>query len=125
MQDEYSVKANDLLFEVFEHLLINSVIHNKNNIVEISIKISRETIYNLAYIRIDFIDNGNGIEDSRKEKIFLRASGKNKSKHGMGLGLSLVHKIIKNIKGYIWVENKIQEDYSKGSKFVILIPEWR
>ncbi|KKK68160.1 hypothetical protein LCGC14_2946870, partial [marine sediment metagenome] len=25
--------------------------------------------------------------------------------------------------GEIWIENKVKEDYSKGSNFIILIPE--
>jgi len=41
----------------------------------------------------------------------------------MGLGLSLVKKIMDSYFGYIWVENRVQEDYSKGSNFVILIPK--
>ena len=123
-QNNYIVKANDLLLEVFENLLMNSVIHNENKNIEISIKTSRETRDNVNYIRIDFIDNGFGIEDNRKEKIFLRASGETKSSHGMGLGLTLVYKIIKRINGHIWVEDKVKGNFSKGSKFVILLPEW-
>jgi len=39
-------------------------------------------------------------------------------------GLSLVKKILKNYKGKIWVEDKVKGDYSKGSKFVLLIPNF-
>ena len=42
---------------------------------------------------------------------------------GMGLGLSLVKKIIENYHRVIWVEHRIKGDYTKGSNFVILIPE--
>jgi signal transduction histidine kinase len=41
----------------------------------------------------------------------------------MGLGLSLVKKIIDSYKGQIWVEDKIKGDFTKGSNFIILIPE--
>jgi len=40
----------------------------------------------------------------------------------MGLGLSLVKSIIDSYDGQIWVENRVSDDYSKGSDFVILIP---
>ena len=40
----------------------------------------------------------------------------------MGLGLSLVKKTIDRYNGKIWVENKVKDDYSKGSNFIILIP---
>jgi len=41
----------------------------------------------------------------------------------MGLGLSLVKKILAGINGKIWVENRIKDDYTKGSNFIVLIPE--
>ena len=41
----------------------------------------------------------------------------------MGLGLSLVAKLIQLCEGKIWVEDRIKNDYSQGSNFVILIPE--
>jgi len=46
-----------------------------------------------------------------------------KSTHGMGLGLSLVKKIIQKYEGKVWVENRVKDDCSKGSNFIILIPE--
>lgn len=63
------------------------------------------------------------LEDARKEEIFLRAYNKDKSISGLGLGLSLVKKIIETYNGQIWVENRIKGDHSKGSNFIILIPE--
>ena len=41
----------------------------------------------------------------------------------MGLGLSLVYKIVHSFNGKIWVEDRVEGDYTKGSKFIILIPE--
>ena len=41
----------------------------------------------------------------------------------MGLGLALVKKIIDNYNGKIWVEDRVKGDHSKGSNFVLLIPE--
>ena len=58
-----------------------------------------------------------------KDKIFERAFKKERSVSGMGLGLSLVEKIVSKYNGKIWVEDKISGDYSKGSNFIITIPE--
>ncbi len=41
----------------------------------------------------------------------------------MGIGLSFITEIIKLYKGKIWVEDRIKGDHSKGSNFIVLIPE--
>jgi len=84
------VQANDLLLDVFENVLINAVKHNENLSVEIAIKISKKKENQISFVRIEFIDNGIGIEDSRKSLIFTRASPYNNYIGEMGIGLSLV-----------------------------------
>lgn len=69
------------------------------------------------------MDNGIGIFDENKESIFQKGYKRDKKVRGMGIGLSLVKKIIKSYNGKIWVENRIKDDYEQGSNFVILIPE--
>jgi signal transduction histidine kinase len=119
---EYYVKANELLTVIFENILINAVKHNENPSVEILIKISEYQKNGINYLKLEFIDNGRGINDEVKEKIFVTSYIKDRRSTGMGLGLSLVKKIIEKYDGKIWVEDKIQGDYTKGSNFVILIP---
>ena len=41
----------------------------------------------------------------------------------MGLGLSLVKKIIDSYHGKIRVEDRIKGDYKQGSNFILLLPE--
>ena len=71
---------------------------------------------------MEFIDNGIGVEDYRKETIFKKGRKDHKGGKGMGLGLSLVSKILRLYNGKIWVEDKIKGDYSKGSNFIVIIP---
>ncbi len=125
ISNEVYIQANDLIQDVIENILINSVKHNKNPKVEIIVRFSRELIEKNHYLKIEFIDNGAGIENTRKETIFQRAYNEDISVSGMGLGLSLVKKIIDSFDGKIWVEDKVKNDYSKGSNFIILLPEER
>ncbi len=67
------------------------------------------------------MDNGIGIPDESKELIFEKGYKKDTKIRGMGIGLSLVKKIVESFQGEIWVQNRIKDDYSKGSNFVILI----
>ncbi len=119
------VQANDLLLDIFENVLINAVKHNENLSVEIAIKISKKKENQISYVKIEFIDNGIGIEDSMKLSVFIRASPDNNYIGGMGIGLSLVKRIVDSYKGQIRVEDSFKGDHTKGSNFIILIPETR
>lgn len=122
-KDDYHVLGNELLLDVFENILLNAVRHNSNTNVQIDTKINREIVEGKNFIKMEFIDNGEGIQDIRKDAIFLRGTLEKSSNGGMGLGLSLVKKTIDRYNGKIWVEDRINGDYTKGSNFVILIPE--
>ncbi len=122
-QSNYLILGNELLNEVIENILLNSIIHNDNDEIHISIGILKVIKNQKAYIRIDFSDNGRGIEDSRKKIIFNRAYNQDKSTIGMGLGLSLVRIIVGKLDGLVWVEDRIPNDYKQGSKFIVLLPE--
>jgi signal transduction histidine kinase len=41
----------------------------------------------------------------------------------LGIGLTLVKKIIGSYGGEIWIEDRIKGDYTQGSNFIVLIPE--
>lgn len=71
--------------------------------------------YNNSYIKIIFEDNGIGIPDETKEKIF-KPFFSTKPK-GTGLGLPIVYKIVFS---HGWIINMESED-GKGTKFIIEI----
>ena len=121
--NEIFVEANDLLQDVFENLLINSVVHNQNLIIEILIRISKVVKDRTNFVKIEFIDNAIGICDERKIEIFKRKRSKQTGGKGMGFGLTLVKKLVDFYNGDIWIENNVKDDYSKGSNFIILMPE--
>jgi len=117
------ISANELLLDVFENLLLNAVIHNVNPLVEIIIRISLEKNKEVDYVKIEFIDNGKGIPNIQKERIFGKRHEEVKQPGRMRIGLSLVKKIIDILNGQIWVEDRVRGDYTKGSNFVLLIPK--
>lgn len=123
LNDQEAVQANDFLIDIFDNLLINSVIYNEHRNIEIEITLSTENLDNKDFCKIEFRDNGTGIEDIRKSIIFQRAYNKDKTISGLGLGLSLVKKVLDIYNGKIWVEDIIKGDHSKGSNFILLIPK--
>jgi len=122
-QDDIFVQANDLLIDVFENLLINALTYNNKPKVEILIKISKEIQKNIKFIKFEFRDNGIGISDEIKQRIFIKRFNKEKGSKGMGFGLTIVKKIIDRYKGKIWIEDKVKGNYSEGSNFIVQIPE--
>ncbi len=122
-EQKYLVKANNLLYDVFENLLINAIKYNINEEINISIDISRFNEADKKFVKLEFMDNGFGISDEKKKNIFLKINSR-RNTTGMGIGLSLVKKIIDNYMGKIWVEDRIYGDPSKGCNFILLIPEY-
>ena len=57
-----------------------------------------------------------------KKQFFIK-NQKDKKFRGLGIGLSLVKKIVDSFNGKIWVEDKVKGEYGKGSNFIVLIPE--
>ncbi len=117
------VRADELLLDVFENLLINATKFTHNSVVFIKIKICKEKQGDINFIRLEFIDNGIGITEKNKNAIFQKGFKKDENTRGMGIGLSLVKTIIDSYEGKIWVEDKVKGDYTKGSNFILLIPE--
>ncbi len=117
------VKANNLLKEVFCHVLNNALKYNEKKSVDILIKISKEQKEGQDCIKMEFIDNGIGIPDTHKEFIFKKGHKKHKSGKGMGFGLTIVSRIIDSYNGKVWVEDRVKGDFTKGINFIILIPD--
>ena len=121
-EKKYSVYANELLVDVFENIFINGINHNQNAEIKFLVMVSLKDTKEGQFLKIEFIDNGIGISDERKESIFQKGFNKDEHSKGMGFGLTLVKKIIDSYKGEIWIEDRIPGDYTQGSNFVILLP---
>ena len=117
------VKGSHLLQDIFDNILINAITYNTSTQVEILIKGSSVTIDEVNYLKIEFKDNGIGIPDEKKELVFERGNKELKGSKGMGLGLSIVKKILDSYQGKIWAENRVKKDFSKGTNFVLLLRE--
>jgi len=67
-------------------------------------------------VKIELADNGAGIRDEDKEKLFLPYFST--SKGGTGLGLAIVHRIITEHGGII----RVADNEPKGTMFAIELP---
>ncbi|BAI61928.1 putative histidine kinase [Methanocella paludicola SANAE] len=119
--DQCLVHANELLHDVFANLVGNAIKHTGDRAdVVIDMDILKDN--GRKYCRVMVEDNGPGIPDDFKGKIFNRMlRGTTKAK-GMGLGLYLVKSLVDSYGGRVWVEDRVQGDHTKGARFVVLLP---
>lgn len=99
--------------QAFINLIDNAVSAvNKNGII--SIDVSYDQI--LKIVRIEIADNGKGISDKEKTRLFEPYFSTKQS--GMGLGLAIVNSIISDHNGVI----RVQDNQPRGAKFIIELP---
>ncbi|MBI5409993.1 MAG: HAMP domain-containing protein [Nitrospirae bacterium] len=81
-------------------------------------KIWLNVSYNTALdiMRVEIIDEGTGIKEEDKDKLFLPYFST--KKEGTGLGLAIVNSIISKHRGYI----RVQDNRPKGTQFIIELP---
>jgi signal transduction histidine kinase len=108
--DGLEVFADPLLEKVFENLIDNSRRHGER-VRHISFSSLQ---YGLDYIAIVYEDDGVGVHEADKERIFEKGFGKN-----TGLGLFLTREIL-SITGLTIKETGV---YGKGVRFEILVPK--
>jgi len=123
---DISIFADPLLPKVFANLMENTERYAANvTRIRVSCQIERTDEHtlrdresNISPLLIIWEDDGVGIRDDEKEKIFERGYGKN-----TGLGLFFIREIL-GITGITISENGV---YGEGARFVIRVPEkgWR
>ena len=130
---EANVLADALLDEVFVNILTNAVKYTQGVNVTVSIKAQEEKENTRSplrnpegatpgqrYWRIDISDEGKGMPDEVKEKVFTRYAT---TSSGGGLGLSIVHALVKGrYGGDVVVMNRVEHDYSKGTTIQLWLP---
>ena len=112
--EEVKILADkEQLSRVFINIIKNGIQSVPEGIlVEIFVEL---TVYG-NNVKVTIEDNGSGISENKKEKLFI-PSFTTKTK-GMGMGLAIVKNIVNNANGEIWFESEV----NKGTKFFIEFP---
>jgi two-component system nitrogen regulation sensor histidine kinase NtrY len=105
----------DLDREQVKRALINLI---DNAVQSKTRRIWLETSYDqsMEIVKIAVADEGIGIEDEEKDKLFLPHFST--KKEGTGLGLAIVSSIISKHRGYI----RVKDNEPRGSRFIIELP---
>ncbi|MFW9990066.1 MAG: sensor histidine kinase [Candidatus Odinarchaeota archaeon] len=120
-EEVIKIKGGSLLLEAFENIMKNAIIHNDSEVKKIWIRVSKTYYKDNNWVKLEFMDNGKGIDYDRRKTIFERSIKQDKSELGMGIGLSLVKRIINGYGGIIEVQDRIKGIYQEGSNFIVLL----
>jgi len=117
------VMANGLLKDVFSNLIENAIKHSgPSKPVWIGVGLERYKEGEREYCKVAVEDNGPGISDEQKDKVFERFHKANAKTGGKGLGLYLVRSLVEDFQGTVRVEDRVPGDNTKGSRFVVILP---
>jgi PAS domain S-box-containing protein len=119
--EECWVEANYLLKDVFINLIGNAIKYS-NGPLDINISINPVTSHGIRYYAVTVEDDGPGIPDELKSKLFSHAYCEGTKTIGRGLGLCLVKELVDKFCGEIRVEDRVPGDYKKGTRFVVMFP---
>jgi len=93
----------------------------------LTVNVSRQTdiepqsLQEIPYIVVSIGDNGTGMGPEIRDKIFNPFFTTREVGTGMGLGLSIVERIVRGFGGHI----KLNSTVGEGSTFAVFIPEYR
>jgi PAS domain S-box-containing protein len=118
---ECFVWANELLTDVFSNIVENAIKHSPGP-VTIDIKPDEMIRDGKYYCKVTIDDNGHGIPDELKERLFTRFQRGVTRARGKGLGLYLVKSLVESFGGIVWVEDRVPGDHTKGARFVVMLP---
>lgn len=117
------VRANEMLASVFRNLLTNAITHNDKD--EPQVTITAVTVD--GEVEVAVADNGPGIPEDQKERMF--AKGVRGDGASTGIGLYLVDRLVTNYGGDVWVEDRADrpvggdtDEDVDGSVFVVRLP---
>ncbi|HMK47028.1 MAG TPA: PAS domain S-box protein, partial [Methanocella sp.] len=130
---EYAVKINytprpgsmimgtALMKEVFNNIITNAIKHAGRD-VTIDIRINEAIRLGKKFYNISIADDGPGIPDELKPKLFARFQRGDTKAHGKGLGLFIVKSLVETAGGNVTVEDRVSGDYTQGARFIVSLP---
>lgn len=122
-QSPHYSKCSALATRLFTNLLTNAIKYDNHEEARVDVSVGQIADGGAQYWRIEIVDNGRGIPDDEKERVFQRFHRIDMSVSGTGLGLFVARFIAKTSGGKVWAENRVQGDHTKGTKMVVLLPK--
>jgi PAS domain S-box-containing protein len=115
------VKGNSLMKEVFCNIIGNSIKYSGDQVI-IDIRVDPAVRAGKEFYDVSIADNGFGIPDELKPKLFARLQRGTTKAHGKGLGLFIVKSLVERVSGNVTIDDRVPGDYAQGAKFIVSLP---
>jgi signal transduction histidine kinase len=102
--------------------VIDNAVKHCDDPVRISVSVNAVDRDGRRFYEINIEDNGHGVPDDKKADIFNRLKRGDTKARGTGLGLYIVKTLAESFDGTVRVEDRVAGDYTKGARFVIMLP---
>ena len=110
--------SNDFLQDVFYNLLHNAVKFTTSGDVRVDVNVN--LVEEGEFLRFDFEDWGQGIDEKLMDSILTGID--DRVRRVSGVGLTLVKQIVDQYSGTVKVESRVEGDFTKGTRFVVRLP---
>ncbi|MHA2335144.1 MAG: PAS domain S-box protein, partial [Candidatus Hodarchaeales archaeon] len=110
------IMADSLFEQLLLNLLTYSVRNDSHELVKLDIKMERSMV---GKCLLTITDHARGIPNEKRDGIFQRYKTFRKEDTGSNFGMFIVKALVDRYQGKIWIESRVPEDYTKGTKFFI------
>jgi two-component system, sensor histidine kinase len=115
------IMGTALMKEVFCNLINNAIKHASCDVV-VDVRVDEVMRSEKKFYEVSVTDNGHGISDDLKSRLFNRFQRGETKAYGKGLGLFIVKSLVEQAGGDVKVEDRVPGDYTKGAKFIVSLP---
>ncbi len=114
------IDENPVLVGAIKNIIENAIKYSKDGFVKIDVITELINQKNNKRLKISISDYGKGINPVRQKKLLFAPVN---SDSGHGIGLYLYNLLInKMLNGELLVQNRVEDDYEKGTTVIISIP---
>ncbi|MGA9141475.1 MAG: PAS domain-containing sensor histidine kinase [Methanocella sp.] len=115
------VMANRLLKNLFSSL-IGQTIKRSPRPTEIWMGLDETRMEGKDYCRVTIEDNGPGMSRAEMKYLFEQFGLEGEKAKGIGFSFYFIKLLIEDFEGMIIVEDRVSGDYTKGSRFIVMLP---
>jgi len=119
LEGDLRIMAEPIIEEAFYNTIHNAIKFQKGAEAMVEIAVHHNTA---GFVIIAISDRGPGIPPDARGDIFNRFNSRPDQKH-TGLGMSITRALVERSQGRVYITDRVEGDFRKGTRVVIELPE--